>query len=100
MKREIYQVNAIVIDANGTFNNLSGYPKVFDSKQNNNDLEKTYARAKSDWHEVLGAMNKIDTRKLQEAWIIRISDNALMNVEIIGSMPDEPDPVPEVVVGE
>ena len=33
MKREIYLVLAYVVDANGTFNNLSGYPKTFDSKK-------------------------------------------------------------------
>ena len=40
MKREIYEVYAKVVDANGAYNTLSGYPKVFDSHQNNDDLEK------------------------------------------------------------
>ena len=104
MRREIYQVSAMIIDANGTFNNLSGYPKQFDSKVYDNDVDKCLNRAKSDWHEVLGAMYKRDDRLLQEAWIVRVSDGVMMYGEIVGAMPEEPDPEPEpepeVIEGE
>ena len=45
MRREIYEVYAKVVDANGTYNNLSGYPKSFDSRSYNNDPEKALIRA-------------------------------------------------------
>ena len=45
MKREIYEVTAKAVDASGGYNNLTGYPKSFDSHQNNDDLEKTKNKA-------------------------------------------------------
>jgi len=92
MQREIFQVGAIVVDSNKTFNNLSGYPKAYDSKVYDNDIEKAFSRALADYHETLGAMNKRDDRFLQEAWIVRISDGVMMYGERKGSMPEELDP--------
>lgn len=86
MPREIYQVSAMIVDANGTFNNLSGYPKAFDSKTNDNSPEKAYNRACSDWHEVIGAMYKRDDRKLQEAFVVRLSDGVMVQGAVIGSL--------------
>jgi len=63
--RQIFIVNAFVVDANGTFNNLSGYPKTFDSKNYQNDIEKTQRRAEGDMSETWGAMCKVDTRQIQ-----------------------------------
>ena len=31
-KREIYEVYAKIVDANGAYNTLNGYPKAFDSR--------------------------------------------------------------------
>ena len=45
MKREIYVVNAKVVDASGGYNDVSGYPASFDSHTNSDDLEKTEAKA-------------------------------------------------------
>lgn len=95
MRREIYQVSAMVVDANGTFNNLSGYPKIFDSRSYDNDIEKTMQRAKGDWNEVLGAMAKIDTRQVQVAFVTRISDGLQIFGDVIGRIADLPDPEPE-----
>ena len=36
----IYTVNAWIVDSNGTFNYLSGYPKAFNSKNYQNDINK------------------------------------------------------------
>ena len=41
IQREIYQVIANIVDANDTFNPLSSYPKTFDSKNYDNDINKT-----------------------------------------------------------
>lgn len=95
IKREIYQVLANIVDANGTFNALSGYPKIIDSKHYNNDLEKTRQRAYGEYHEVLAAMCKIDSRQLQIASIIRVSDNLQIALECMGQLADLPDPEPD-----
>ena len=93
IQREIYQVIANIVDANGTFNAISGYPKVFDSKHYDNDLDKTRQRAYADWHDVLGAMGKIDTRELQVASIIRMSDGVQIEKARYGDLKALPDPV-------
>lgn len=91
-KREIYIVNACIVDANGTFNFLAGYPKPFDSKNYENDLEKTLQRAYGDWHDVLGAMGKIDTRELQIANVLRMSDGVQIVMDKYGKLKELPDP--------
>ena len=95
MQREIYEVTAKIIDANGTFNTLSGYPKTFDSRNYNNDVTKTYNRANGEFHTVLGTMYTRDDRLEQLAMIVRISDGVQIAVERIGDMPEVPDPVEE-----
>jgi len=95
MQREIYQVNAMIVDANGTFNQLSGYPKVFDSKLYDNDIDKAERRAKGEYSEVLGAMYKRDDRPLQVANIIEVSHGSVLPSTFIGQMPEVPEPTEE-----
>ena len=65
MERQIFIVSASIVDSNGTFNFLSGYPKTFDSKNYGGDVDKTQLRASGDFSEVKGAMCKRDDRQLQ-----------------------------------
>lgn len=95
MKREIYEVYAKVVDANGAYNTLNGYPKVFDSHNYNDDAEKARNRAYGAWHECLGAMCKRDDRQVQIAMIIRASDGLQLERMVIGSIADLPEPEPE-----
>lgn len=92
MKREIYEVTAKIIDANGAFNTLSGYPKTFDSRNYQNDLDKTYMRAEGEWHSAMSAMSTRDDRLEQIAMVIRISDGVQIMVGRYGEMPEVPDP--------
>ena len=95
IQREIYQVIAHIVDANGTFNPLTGYPKIFDSKSYDNDTEKTRQRAYGEWHNALADMAKIDTRQLQVASIIRMSDGVQIENARYGYLHPLPDPEPE-----
>lgn len=95
MKREIYEVYANIVDANGSYNALSGYPKTFDSKNYGNDLDKTRQRAYGEWHSALAAMAKVDTRQVQLAGIIRVSDGMQIALERIGALAELPDPEAE-----
>lgn len=89
MKRVIYEVYAKVVDANGAYNTLSGYPKVFDSKYFNNDVDKTLLRAKGEFGETYGAMCKRDDRQMQSV-ILMSADGFQIQREVIGAVPDEP----------
>ena len=71
-QRQIYIVNAFIVDANGTFNNLDGYPKKFDSKNYQNDMEKARRRAEGDMSETWGAMCKVDSRQIQTVTLMTV----------------------------
>ena len=95
MQRAIFEVYAKIVDANGSYNTLNGYPKVFDSKNYGNDVEKTRQRAEAEWHDALGAMGKIDTRQIQFAMIIDGGSGLQIKCDRIGKLADLPDPEPE-----
>lgn len=92
MKRAIYEVYAKVVDSNGAYNTLTGYPKSFDSKNYGNDLEKTLNRARGEYNDCLGAMYKADTRQCQFAMILDASTGIQISMEYIGKLADLPDP--------
>ena len=92
--REIFEVYAKVVDANGAYNTLSGYPKVFDSRSYNDDIDKARQRAYGEWHEALGAMCKRDDRQIQIAMILQASNGLQIERQVIGAFP-EPEPEPE-----
>ena len=93
MIRTIYEVYAKVVDANGSYNTLTGYPKTFDSRSYGGDTEKTLQRAKGEFHDTFGAMCKIDTRQLQ-AVILMTAAGQIIDRQTIGKIADDPDPEP------
>lgn len=94
MTRVIYEVYAKVVDANGSYNTLTGYPKTFDSRSYGGDTEKTLRRAKGEFHDTFGAMCKIDTRQLQTV-ILMTAAGQIIDRQTIGKIADDPDPEPE-----
>lgn len=94
MQRAIFEVYAKVVDANGAYNTLSGYPKVFDSRNYNNDVAKALQRAQGEFHETFGAMCKRDDRKLQAVMLLT-ADGREIDRQSIGAVPPDPDPEPE-----
>lgn len=87
MTRQIFLVDAHIVDANGTFNYLDGYPKRFDSNSYGGDIDKTQRRAIGDASEVFGAMCKQDTRQLQ-AVIVSAADGFVVDKRVIGKLAD------------
>ena len=87
-KREIFEVVAKVVDANGTFNPLTGYPKVFDSRSYDNDMAKAQRRAEGEWHNALAAMSVADTRQCQVAFFYRVSDGLVLGCAHFGAIAD------------
>lgn len=95
MQREIYEVTAKIVDANGNYSTASGFPKAFDSMSYNNDVTKARNRAYSAFHTILGTMYSVDSRQEQLAMIYRISDGVQEIVERVGDLAEIPDPEPE-----
>jgi len=95
MKHEIFIVNAYIVDANGNFNFLSGYPKPYDSKHYDNDIDRTRCKALSDYYSVLSAMATRTDRQLQRASVIVASNGSSLGDSGFGTLADLPDPDPE-----
>lgn len=87
MKRQIFIVDAHIVDANGTFNYLDGYPKRFDSNSYDGDIDKAQRRAIGDASEAFGAMCKQDTRQLQTV-IVMTADGFVVDKRVIGQISD------------
>lgn len=94
MIRTIYEVYAKVVDANGAYNTLTGYPKTFDSRNYGGDTEKTLLRAKGEFHDTFGDMCKRDDRQLQTV-ILMTAAGQIVDRQTIGKIADDPDPEPE-----
>ena len=90
MQRVIYEVYAKVIDSTGAYNTLSGYPKSFDSRSYDNDVDKTYRRAEGEFSDTWGAMCKRDDRLLQTV-IFMAADGTILDSKTVGAVPDVPD---------
>ena len=91
MQRQIYIVDAIVVDANGTFNHLPNYPKLFDSRSYDGDIDKAQRRAEGDMSEAWGAMCKVDTRQIQTVTLMS-ADGFQLEKKTMGKFPEEPEP--------
>lgn len=96
MQRQIFVVSASIVDANGAYANLSGYPKTFDSHLYGDDIDKAQRRAIGDASEVFGTMCKRDDRQLQTVMVMT-ADGFVIKKESIGKIADLPDPEPEPV---
>lgn len=91
MVRNIFTVSAYIVDANGTKNNLSGYPKDFDSNNYQNDIAKARKRADGDFSEVWGAMCKRDDRQIQTVTLTNVFGELLDRKSMGGFPAPEPE---------
>lgn len=92
MEQEIFVVYAHIVDANGTFNILNGYPKSFKSASYDNDIEKAQKRAIGEWHEAMGAFAKRDDRQVQTAFVVQVSKGIVIANSTYGELPELPNP--------
>lgn len=89
--RQIFIVDAHIVDANGTFNYLEGYPKRFDSRSYQGDVDKAQRRAEGDMSEAWGAMCKVDTRQIQTVTLSTV-DGFQLDRKTTGTFPEDPEP--------
>ena len=101
IQREIYQVIANIVDANGTFNALTGYPKTFDSRNYNateanpdGDADKAFRVAKADYCAQMSAFLASDARAMWTVTLTR-SNGRQMASECFGAFPDVTPVTPE-----
>ena len=89
MARQIFIVDAHIVDANGTFHYIDGYPKTFDSNGYGQDIDKTKRRAEGDMSEAWGAMCKVDTRMIQTVSLSTV-DGFQLERKTMGAFPGDP----------
>jgi hypothetical protein len=87
MARQIFIVDAHIVDSNGTFNYIDGYPKKFDSKNYQDDIEKTQRRAEGDMSEAWGDMCKKDNRMIQTVSLSTV-DGFQLEKKSMGRFPE------------
>lgn len=94
--RNIFTVSAYIVDANGTKNYLSGYPKDFDSRSYQDDIAKARKRAEGDFSEVWGAFCKRDDRQIQTVTLTNIHGE-LLDRKSMGEFPapEQEEPIEE-----
>ena len=90
MARQIFIVDAHIVDANGTFNYVDGYPKRFDSRSYQGDVDKAQRRAEGDMSDAWGDMCKVDTRQIQTVTLMT-ADGQLSEKKSMGKCV-EPEP--------
>lgn len=93
MARQIFIVDAHIVDANGTFNYISGYPKKFDSRGYHDDIEITRRRAEGDMSAAWSDMCKVDSRQIQTVTLTTV-DGFMLERRSYGDFV-EPEPAPE-----
>lgn len=100
MKREIYVVNAKVVDASGGYSDVTGYPASFDSRHNNNNIEVTEAKAYASYYDACskGSTAKANGRPLTVVTLMKLSTGTQIEGTRIGEMPELPDPTYAVTV--
>lgn len=91
MKRQIFEVYAKIVDANGSYNTLSGYPKTFDSRtyavDDDDGIDKALLRARGELYDTAGAMCKRDDRQLQTV-ILMSADGFILDRMNFGEIAD------------
>ena len=91
MARNIFTVDAWIVDSTGAYNKLSGYPKNFDSNSYSGDVEKALKRANSEFAEVFGAYCKRDDRQMQTV-VLYQANGQIIDRKSLGNFV-EPKPV-------
>ena len=89
MARQIFIVEAYIVDSTGAFNYLQDYPKKFDSQYYQGDVDKTQKRAEGDASEAWGAMCKRDDRMIQTVELKTVDGFQLWK-KSMGGFPADP----------
>ncbi len=91
MDRVIFEVDAWIVDANGTFNRIQDFPKRFDSRSSG-DPAGTERRAKAEFHNQLGLMYANQAGRQIQTVVMRDVRGVTQELECIGKFQEETEP--------
>ena len=83
--RNIFIVDAFLVDGNGTFGRLDGYPKQIDSKNYDGDVDKARRRAEGYFSKVWGQFCDRDDRQKQTV-VLYSMDGILIEKKTSGAL--------------
>lgn len=86
--RNIFMVYAQIVDSNGTHAMLDGYPKKYDSKSYDDDVDKARKRADGGAAEAWAAMCKNDQRLIQTVTLEDVHGN-ILDRKTMGDFPTD-----------
>jgi len=95
MARSLFIVNATVVDANGNFSTVSGFPKRFDSNSYQGNEETALRRAKAAYHTQLGLNYAVDNRQMQTVTLSSADGRMILRDSEGWFVDPEPQPEPE-----
>lgn len=78
MARNIFIVTAQIVQSNGAFAILDGYPKSFDSNNYSGNVDKAKKRAEGEVSDCWGAMCKRDDRQIQVVTMTDVYGNQIV----------------------
>ena len=78
--RQIFEVDARIVDAAGGYSHPEGYPKAFDSRHYSDDIDKALSRAEGDAYTLFGDMCTKDTRQLQVVLVTTADGQTLVKL--------------------
>ena len=90
MARQIFIVDAQIVDANGAFHLMDGYPVVFDSKNYAGDVDKARRRAEGAMADAWSAFCKRDDRQIQTV-MMHTADGFQISRKSSGGFPEDPE---------
>ena len=91
--RNIFIVNATLVDSNGNYSTITGFPKTFDSESYSGNTETALRRAKAAYHAQLGLNYAVDGRTMQTVTLVQVNGQLIMR-ESEGAFPPDPEPEP------
>lgn len=83
--RNIYIVDAFLVNENGTFGRMDGYPKQIDSANYDGDVDKARKRAEGYFAKMWGSFCDRDDRK-QQTVILYSMDGTLIERKTTGTL--------------
>lgn len=75
--RNIYTINAQIVDSTGAFHFLDGFPQIVDSNSYQGDVDKARRRADGIFSETWSEMCKVDNRQVQSVTLTDVYGNQL-----------------------
>ena len=88
MARNIFLVDAFQVNGEGAYSHISGYPKVFDSNDYNNDVDVALKRANGSFASTWSGFCAVDNKQIQTVTLTDILGNQI-DKKVVGGFPAE-----------